>query len=114
MGNNLDTREFVAGYLLEAEEHVRAANAQLLQVEALIQRGEQPHRLVRELFRALHTLKGLSAMVGVEPIVEIAHELESILRAADQKTASLSQASVELLLKGVAAIEQRLRAFEKN
>ena len=49
MANSLDTREFVAGYLLEAEEHVRAANAQLLQVESSLQRGEAPHRLVREL-----------------------------------------------------------------
>src|SRR5690349_3855510 len=114
MANGLDTREFIAGYLVEAEEHVRSANAHLLRVEAAIEQGEPFHRLVRELFRALHTLKGLSAMVGVEPIVALAHEMEAILREADQKAGNLARGSVELLLRGVAAIEQRLRAFEKG
>jgi two-component system chemotaxis sensor kinase CheA len=111
---NLDTREFVAGYLIEADEHIRAANTLLLQLEASLPRGEVPHGAVRELFRSLHTLKGLSAMVGVEPIVEIAHEMETVLRAADQKTARLTRAGIEHLIAGIGAIEQRLRAFEKQ
>jgi two-component system chemotaxis sensor kinase CheA len=112
MPNSLDTREFIRGYLLEADEHVRTANKLLLEADAFLERGEMPHRGIRELFRALHTLKGLSAMVGAEPIVEISHEMEAILRQADQQPSSLTRPGVELLLKGVEAIAQRLRAFE--
>jgi two-component system chemotaxis sensor kinase CheA len=111
MSDLFDRKEFVAGYLVEVEEHLGAANAQLLAIEANIQKKEPYQRRVREVFRALHTLKGLSAMVGVEPVVEVAHEMETILRVADQGSGQLSSAAVEMLLDGLRAIEGRVAAF---
>jgi two-component system, chemotaxis family, sensor kinase CheA len=111
MSDVLDRKEFVAGYLVEVEEHLRASDAQLLAIEASLRKNEPHQRRVRELFRALHTLKGLSAMVGVEPVVEIAHEMEAILRTADQSTGQLSFAAVEVLLEGIRAIEARVGQF---
>lgn len=111
MSDVLDRKEFIAGYLVEVDEHLRSANTQLLAIEENLHKNEPHQRRVRELFRALHTLKGLSAMVGVEPVVDVAHEMETILRVADQSTGRLSLSSVEILLKGVRAIEARVRAF---
>ncbi len=111
MSEVFDRKEFVAGYLVEAEEHLRAANTNLLEIEATLHKNEPHPRRVRELFRALHTLKGLSAMVGVDPIVDLAHEMEAVLRLADQSTGRLSLPAVELLLEGVRAIELRVSAF---
>ena len=109
-----DRAEFVTGYLAEVEEHLQNANAQLLRLEAALSRGESQLRMVRELFRALHTVKGLSAMVGIEPIVEIAHELETLLRLHDQSSRPLSGAAMELLFRGVRAIEVRVGAFAQH
>lgn len=111
---SLDRHEFIAGYLAEAEEHVRSSNANLLAIERALERDEPHQRQVRELFRSLHTLKGLSAMVGIEPIVDIAHEMESVLRAADRDTGKLAAPAVEVLLQGVAAIEQRVAAVAQK
>jgi two-component system, chemotaxis family, sensor kinase CheA len=110
----LDRDEFTAGFLVEADEHVRSAIAHLLALEAALRTDAPQHRQVRELFRSLHTLKGLSAMVGIDPIVDLAHEMETILREADRSTGKLSADAVELLLKGVRAIEQRISAFAKK
>lgn len=107
----LDRQEFVAGYLAEADEHLRAANQDLLAIEAGLRRNEAHPRAVRDLFRALHTLKGLSAMIGVDPVVDVAHEMEAVLRLADRGSGRLSQAAVEVLLRGVRAIETRVAAF---
>jgi two-component system chemotaxis sensor kinase CheA len=114
MAEPLDTEHFLAGYLAEADEHLRSANANLLAVEKALRAGQPHGKLVRELFRSLHTLKGLSAMVRVEPVVELAHHMEAILRDADRSRTRLSLASIELLLKGVAAIEQRVRAVAEK
>lgn len=111
MNEVLDRKEFIAGYLVEAEEHLRAAAAHLLAIEAGLPKGEAQHRRVRELFRSLHTLKGLSAMVGADPVVELAHEMEAVLRIADQSTGQLSMPAVESLLEGVRAMEARVGAF---
>jgi two-component system chemotaxis sensor kinase CheA len=114
MAETFDRREFIAGYLAEVEEHLANANAQLMKLEQAVARSEPQLRMTRELFRALHTIKGLSAMVSVEPIVALAHEIEELLRAHDQSTAPLGAQAVELLFRGVRAIEVRLRAFAQK
>jgi two-component system chemotaxis sensor kinase CheA len=53
-------------------------------------------------------------MVGVEPIVAIAHRMESALRTADREGGKLSPEAVDALLKGVRAIEQRVRALAEK
>ncbi|WP_437977910.1 chemotaxis protein CheW [Sorangium sp. So ce295] len=114
MGGALDVNEFVAGYLVEVEEHLSASMANLLAVEAALRAGESSPKAIRELFRALHTIKGLSAMVGVEPIVDLAHAMETVLRAADRAAGSLSALSIEVLLRGLRSIEERARALAEG
>ncbi|HWA77166.1 MAG TPA: chemotaxis protein CheW [Polyangiaceae bacterium] len=108
MNPTTDLREFVVAYLNEAAEHLVTANTQLLVLEASAARSEQNPRALRETFRALHTLKGLSAMVGVEPVVAIAHRMESFLRQFERAGGLLSASAVDTLLTGVRAIEQRV------
>lgn len=111
MADGVDLKEFLTGYLAEVEEHLGLAGSNLLAVENALQRGESRPRAVRELFRSLHTIKGLSAMVGVEPVVDLAHEMESVLRAADKAGGALSAAACGALVEGVRAIELRVQAL---
>ncbi|MET0285638.1 MAG: chemotaxis protein CheW [Polyangiales bacterium] len=111
MTDAFDRGEFVAGYLAEVEEHLANADGQLLKLERAANSGAPQLRMLRELFRALHTIKGLSAMVGVEPVVELAHELEAALRTRDRSATPLHAAGVEQLFRGVRAIGLRVRAF---
>jgi two-component system, chemotaxis family, sensor kinase CheA len=103
--------EFVSAYVAEAEEHLVVASTQLLATEVALRAGEANLRGVREVFRALHTIKGLSAMVGVEPVVVLSHRMEALLRSADRSQSRLPLAAVDVLLRGVQAIEMRVRAF---
>jgi two-component system chemotaxis sensor kinase CheA len=113
VNTKVDLGEFVAGFLAESEDLLAAANSSLLAIEAGLKAGRQSPRAVREAFRALHTMKGLSAMVGVEPVVALAHQMESLLRRADQGVA-LGPEAVDALLQGVRAIEQRVRALREG
>ncbi len=110
MTSQLDAREFIAGYLAEADEYLTAAQQRLLELEQSVRRGESNPRAVRELFRAVHTIKGLSAMVGVDPVVDLAHELETYLRAADRAGGFSTPEAVDLLIQGVREVEARVRA----
>lgn len=111
MNPTTDLREFVVAYLVEAEEHLAHASAQLLALDDSARRGESNPRAVRETFRALHTVKGLSAMVGVEPVVAIAHRMESFLRQLERSGTTLPVTAIDTLLAGVHAIEQRVTAL---
>lgn len=109
--SSLDLDTFVAGYLVEADEHLRATTRNLLEAEKRLSQGASTARQVRELFRSMHTIKGLSAMVGVDPVVELAHEMETVLRAADRAGGMLEGPAIELLVRGVHAIEVRVRSL---
>jgi two-component system chemotaxis sensor kinase CheA len=104
-------QDFLPGYLAEADEHLSLAKENLLALEEKLRAGETHPRAVRDLFRSLHTLKGLSAMIGVEPVVEIAHQMEGVFRVLEREGGRLSQAAVETLIAGLGAIEERVGAL---
>ena len=110
----IDLAEFRSAYLAEADELVAAANERLLALEAAAKTGASDPRGVRELFRSLHTLKGLTAMVGVDPIVAITHRMEATLRAADRGGTALGLPVIEHLFEGMRAVGQRLAAMSRG
>jgi two-component system chemotaxis sensor kinase CheA len=114
MTDRVDLREFIGGFVAEANELVAAANASLLEIEAANKEGSSRPKAVRDLFRALHTIKGLAGMIGVEPIVEIAHALETIVRAADRAGGEFRRAAVEVSLRAIRAIGDRVRAVAEE
>ena len=114
MTPRVDLQEFRAAYIAEADEQLAIANAKLLLAEAAHRAKKRDPRSVRDLFRALHTLKGLSSMVGIEPVVAIAHQLETVLRTADRSGGALGDGAIDTLLRGARAIELRVRALERG
>src|SRR4051812_517759 len=114
VNTSTDLKEFLTAYLVEAEEHVALANQRLLALEAAQRSGGHDARALREIFRSLHTIKGLSAMVGVEPVVAIAHRLEAFVRGYDRLGTAPPLRSTDVLLKGVQAIAQRLTALGRG
>ncbi|MEO8553072.1 MAG: chemotaxis protein CheW [Kofleriaceae bacterium] len=114
MSERVDLQEFIGGFVVEAEELLTTANACLLELDAAIGQGLSKPKAVRELFRALHTIKGLAGMVGVEPIMELAHALETLLRTADRGGGKLQRGAVEVSLQGVRAIAERVRAVAEG
>jgi two-component system chemotaxis sensor kinase CheA len=112
--SSVDLKQFLSGFLAEAEEHLSSAHRNLMLAEKSLAEGEPSPRAVRELFRSLHTMKGLAGMVGVEPIVDLSHAMETALRTAESAGGRLSGSALELLMKGLAAIEERVRALSNG
>jgi len=108
--SEIDIQEFVGGFIAEADQLVAAATAGLLELEMANDRGEARPKTVRDLFRALHTIKGLSGMMGIQPIVDIAHAFETVVRAADQRGGRIAPRAVELGLIAMRAVAERVRA----
>jgi two-component system chemotaxis sensor kinase CheA len=114
LSSEVNFKEFVSGFVLEADEHLHSVNRNLVATSEALKQGKPEPRAVRELFRSLHTIKGLAAMVGVEPIVNIAHEMETILRTADRAGGRISEKALDLILQGTRALEERVHAVSKN
>lgn len=113
MADPVDLKDFIAGFLLEADEHLHLVNRNLVDTSEALKKNLPEPRAIRSMFRSIHTIKGLASMVGAEPIVDIAHEMESILRLADRSGGKISDRSLNLLLKGTKAIEENVTALSK-
>jgi two-component system chemotaxis sensor kinase CheA len=53
-------------------------------------------------------------MIGIQPIVDLAHSFETVVRAADQAGGKLGPRAVELGLLSVRGIAERVRAVAEN
>ena len=74
---NLDadiTPEELKVFLEEADEQIELLDEDIVRLE----KEENPD-LLQEIFRAAHTLKGSSAMVGHQRMAELTHAMESLL-----------------------------------
>jgi two-component system chemotaxis sensor kinase CheA len=109
----VDLAEFLTAYVAEVDDQLAAAGARALLIEASAKKGERQPRAVRELFRAMHTVKGLSSMVGIEPIVTVSHRVETVLRVADRSGGALSSKTVDVVLESIRFIERCVRLAEK-
>jgi two-component system chemotaxis sensor kinase CheA len=96
---------FMADYYAECEEHLVALRSLLLSLERAIGQAFVDPALLEELFRSFHSLKGISGMVELREAEMLAHEMESYLRALREREAAVSQAGVDALIAGVAALE---------
>jgi two-component system chemotaxis sensor kinase CheA len=98
-----DFADLLPDYVAECDEHLTAAGRVLLAVEPAPDRigGEQ----LDELFRAFHTIKGLSGMMGVGDAERLAHGLESYLGAIRKGQIGLTATGVDVLIDAVRILE---------
>lgn len=96
----------------------------LSQVEqgVLVLEQQPEHReTLNQVFRAFHTFKGGAGFLGLDPIKELAHILESLLDAARQNILPIDRHVINLILAGgdtlrqfIDGIEQTIRSADNN
>ncbi|MTV49424.1 hypothetical protein GJ688_10590 [Heliobacillus mobilis] len=67
--------EYMDLFYTEAKEQLDILSRDLLSIES----GSSNQEMIHEMFRAAHTLKGASAMVGLNNVTEITHKVEDLL-----------------------------------
>jgi two-component system chemotaxis sensor kinase CheA len=95
-----DRSQKLAEFLSEAQETIDALGKDLMRLEgAAAGEGEADPDLLNAVFRAAHTLKGLSSMFGVERLARLAHALEDLLDDLRMGRRSLDRPALDLLLE---------------
>ena len=61
---------------------------------------------LNQVFRAFHTFKGGAGFLGIEPIQQLAHQLESLLDAARRDQLPITKNVIELILAGGDALQK--------
>jgi two-component system chemotaxis sensor kinase CheA len=91
------TPEDLKLFLQEADEQIQLLDEDIVRLE---KEANNPD-LMQEIFRAAHTLKGSSAMVGHQRMSELAHAMENVLDNVRKNLLEISPPVVDALLHGL-------------
>ena len=80
-------------FVAEASEHLEALGRDLVALE-----GTPAAETVDSLFRHAHSVKGMAASMGLEPIAQLAHRVEDLVDIARRVPGALGRERVDLLL----------------
>jgi two-component system chemotaxis sensor kinase CheA len=101
-------------YVAECDEHLAEARRHLFDLEVASHFASADRELLDALFRAFHSVKGLSGMVEARAAEEAAHRLEAYLGAIRKGDAPLTEHGVNALIEGVGFIEGAVAAFRAS
>lgn len=88
-------------FFSEAQEIVDGLSRDLLALDDVCRRGGSDAELVNDVFRAVHTLKGLSGLFGAATMSGLSHELENLLDDLRLGRIELTPQVLDLLFKSV-------------
>ena len=98
----MDVSRYADLFLTESREHLSAINHALLELERSGGSGDA----VGALFRAVHTVKGMSATMGYTAVASLSHELETLLDAVRRGAQQVTPGMMEVLFQSADALER--------
>ncbi len=104
----MDVSQYLDMFIEESKEHLQACSEQLLALE------DNPDDLaiVNEVFRAAHTLKGMSATMGYEDIADLTHKMENVLDAIRNSKISVTTEILDVVFEAVDDLELMVQDIE--
>ncbi|HEU4878565.1 MAG TPA: Hpt domain-containing protein, partial [Gemmatimonadaceae bacterium] len=105
----MNTQRYAELFRAEARERLAEMNTSLLALE----RGEGADR-VAELFRAVHTVKGMAAAMGYVQVRDLSHALEALLDLLRRGVMPVTPAVIETLFESVDTLESAIVAVSQD
>ncbi len=98
----MDLAKYAALFQSESREQLSTMNEELLALE----RAPTASEPVSAVFRAVHTMKGMSATMGYATVTALAHELESLLDRVRHSELLVDRSVTDTLFAAVDALER--------
>ena len=93
----MDMSKYVRMFVSESQEHLQKMDGLLLALE----QNSGDRAAIDTLFREAHSLKGMSASMGYEPLAQVSHGMEDYLDRFRGGKGALERHAVDVLLEGV-------------
>lgn len=106
----MDTNQYLEMFLDESREHLQACNKYLLELE----NSPEDLTIVNEIFRAAHTLKGMSATMGYEDIADLTHIMENVLDAIRHEKLKVTAEMLDVVFEAVSYLDEMVEDIESG
>jgi len=103
----MDVSQYLDVFIEESKEHLQTLNESLLNIE------KDPENLgeINAIFRAAHTLKGMSATMCFNRMSQLTHAMEDVLDGIRNNKLRAGEAIIDLLFKCLDALEKSIIAI---
>ncbi|HOQ32976.1 MAG TPA: chemotaxis protein CheA [Candidatus Hydrogenedens sp.] len=101
--------DLVKDFVQEATEHLDNCDVHLLTLET----DPEESDALNAVFRAFHTIKGVSGFLGLDEIKQISHEAENLLDRARKKELLLVGDTIDVVFEAVDALKECVEAVRK-
>lgn len=107
---SMDMTQYLDVFLEESKEHLGNLNQQLLELE------KNPGNLaaLNEIFRAVHTLKGMSSTMGYEDLADLTHHMEDVLSELKEGLLQANSQVVDILFQCLDRAQLIIDQIESN
>lgn len=110
----------LSDFLDESTQLIAQLNENLLELDEVLS-GAEPGQSVRcdeelmnRMFRAAHSIKGLSAMLGLANINGLTHKIENVFDAARKDQLALDSGSVDLVFRSVDRLGEMIETLKND
>ncbi|MTV49430.1 hypothetical protein GJ688_10620 [Heliobacillus mobilis] len=105
-----DDVEMLQAFIEEAGEYLQRVEEELLKLEV----SDGTPGVLNDIFRQIHTLKGLASFFGFAEITRLSHQAEYVLDALRSDRIQLNSSIVELLLNAGDALGEMIRLLQES
>jgi len=93
----MDTAQYLDIFLDESREHLETVSVKLLELE----KNPEEKAIIEEIFRAAHTLKGMSATMGYNDLANLTHKLENVFDGIRYDKIKVSPEMIDIMFAAV-------------
>ncbi|RPF55975.1 chemotaxis protein CheA [Aquisalibacillus elongatus] len=98
----METNQYLEVFIDESQENLQVMNDRLLALE----NNPNDLTIVNDIFRAAHTLKGMSATMGFEDLADLTHKLENVFDAIRNEHVPVTSDVNDVLFDSIEALEE--------
>ena len=110
MVESMDLKTYLPVFIEESKDNLQQMSENLLRLEEDYGDAE----VIDEIFRAIHTIKGMSATMGYTQLSNLAHQAENLLDEVRHGRIAVSPAMINGFFKVIDEIEEQLSVLESN
>ena len=106
----MDVSQYLEIFIEETKEHLQSLNQHLL----VLEREPENQETINEIFRAAHSLKGMAGTMGYKRMQRLTHDMENVFSEIRNGKMKASSALVDVLFKGLDALEAYLSNIQSE
>lgn len=106
----MDTSQYLDLFIDETKEHLQSLNEHVL----VLEKEPENEDTINEIFRAAHTLKGMSGTMGFTRMQRLTHDLENVFSEIRNGNMKANAKLIDVLFRGLDALEQYLAVISSE